>query len=63
MNGVDNATGISTLPTFEANSFCRWVANATLAYFENPEVQARFEQWKKERMIEDGKGMVDRPRG
>ena len=52
MNGVDNATGILTLPTFEANSLYRWVANATLAYFENPEVQARFEQWKKERKEE-----------
>jgi len=40
---------ISTLPTYEANSFCRWVAKATLAYFENPDVQARFEKWKKER--------------
>lgn len=41
--------GISTLPTYETNSFARWVANATLAYFENPDVQARFEKWKMER--------------
>ena len=49
MKGTDNATGISTLPTYEMNNFSRWVANATLAYFENPEVQARFEKWKAER--------------
>lgn len=54
-------TEISTLPTYEMNSFARWVANATLAYFENPDVQARFEKWKKEKEggNEDGKGMVD----
>lgn len=51
---------ISTLPTYEMNSFARWVANATLAYFENPDVQARFEKWKKEREggNEDGKGLA-----
>ena len=38
---------ISTLPTYEMNSFARWVAKATLAYFENPDVQALFEEWKK----------------
>ncbi len=40
---------ISTLPTYEASSFCRWVANTTLAYFENPDVQERFKKWKQER--------------
>lgn len=45
---------ISTLPTYEMNSFARWVANATLAYFENPDVQARFEEWKKKREEEKG---------
>lgn len=59
---------ISTLPIFELNSFSRWVANATLAYFESPDVQARFEKWKmerdtQERKEENGKRMVDRPRG
>lgn len=40
---------ISTLPKYEANSFARWVAEATEAYFENPDVKRRFEDWKKER--------------
>ena len=52
MKGANNMAEISTLPTYEMNSFARWVANATLAYFENPDVQARFEQWKAERKIE-----------
>ena len=52
---------ISTLPTYEMNSFSRWVANATLAYFENPDVQERFEKLKKERegVNKNGKGLVD----
>ena len=52
---------ISTLPTYEMNSFSRWVANATLAYFENPDVQARFEKWKMEREggNENGKRLVN----
>lgn len=56
---------ISTLPTYEINSFSRWVAKATLTYFENPDVQARFEEWKKEKKgrLKNGKRMVDRPRG
>ena len=49
---------ITTLPTYEMNSFCRWVANATLAYFENPDVQERFEKWKKERGEQSGEGEV-----
>lgn len=40
---------ISTLPTYELNSFSRWVSNATLSYFENPDVQERFKKWKQER--------------
>ena len=40
---------VSTLPAYEMKSFSRWVVNATLAYFENPEVQARFEKWKSEK--------------
>ena len=60
MKGVNNMAEISTLPTYEINSFSRWVANATLAYFENPNVQARFEKWKTERKEENGERMVDR---
>ena len=40
---------LSTLPTYEMNNFSRWVVKETLAYFENPDVQARFEKWKRER--------------
>lgn len=40
---------LSTLPPYEAKSFFLWVAKATEAYFENPDVKKRFEEWKKER--------------
>ena len=42
-------SAIQTVPKREMKSFCRWVAQATEKYFENPEVQKRFEAWKKER--------------
>ena len=42
---------ISTLPTYETNSFARWVVKATERYFENPAVKRRFEGWKKERVL------------
>ena len=34
---------------FEFRHFMRWLAKATEKYFEDPEVQKRFEEWKKER--------------
>jgi hypothetical protein len=40
---------ISTLPTYEADSFSRWLVKATMNYFENPDVKKRFKEWKKER--------------
>lgn len=40
---------ISTLPKYESEQFMRWLAEAAEKYFENPENQKRFEQWKKER--------------
>ena len=40
---------LSTMPTYEINSFALWVAKATEAYFENPDVKKRFEEWKKEK--------------
>lgn len=40
---------ISTLPPYEAKSFMCWIAEATEAYFENPETKKRFEKWIKER--------------
>ena len=40
---------ITTLPTYETKSFARWVAQATEKYFENEEVQKRFENWKNEK--------------
>lgn len=38
---------LSTLPPYEAKSFMRWVAKSAEAYFENPDVKRRFEEWKK----------------
>ena len=40
---------LSTMPAYEINHFALWVAKATEAYFENPDVKKRFEEWKKER--------------
>lgn len=40
---------MSTLPTYEAESFSRWLVKATEAYFEKPDVKKRFNAWKKER--------------
>ena len=50
-----NTATITTLPTFEKNSFARWVADATEKYFENPEVQERFEKWKSEKDAQKNK--------
>lgn len=43
---------IMTLPEWEMKNFCRWLIKATEKYFEDPEVQKRFEEWKKERDAE-----------
>lgn len=40
---------LSTMPTYELNRFALWVAKATEAYFQDPDVQRRFEEWKKEK--------------
>ena len=44
---------LSTMPTYEARSFARWVAKATEEYFKNPEVKARFEQWLEKNKTEN----------
>lgn len=49
---------ISTLPTYEINSFARWAAEAAEQYFENPDVKRRFEEWKKERELNERKKVV-----
>ena len=46
---------LSTLPPYEAKSFMLWIAKATEAYFENPDVKRRFEEWKKERVSNEHK--------
>lgn len=48
-------SAIKTLPTYEAQSFISWVAEATERYFENPDVKRRFEEWKKERVSNEHK--------
>lgn len=40
---------LSTMPTYDLNRFALWVAKATEAYFQDPDVQKRFEEWKKEK--------------
>lgn len=39
---------LSTMPTYELNNFARWLAKATEAYFNDPDVKIRFEAWQKE---------------
>lgn len=39
---------LSTMPTYELNNFARWLAKATEAYFNDPDVKRRFEAWQKE---------------
>ena len=48
---------INTTPTYELNSFAWWVAKATEAYFKNPDVKRRFEEWQKERRENDGQAL------
>lgn len=42
---------LSTLPPYEARSFMLWVAKATEAYFQDPDVKKRFEEWKEEEKL------------
>ena len=47
---------IKTLPEYEMRYFARWIARATEAYFENPDVKRRYEEWlKKENEIAEDK--------
>lgn len=48
---------LETLPLREKYSFCKWLGKTVEKYFEDPEVQKRFEKWKEEkerRMMENG---------
>ena len=40
---------LSTMPTYELNHFTLWIAKATEAYFQDPDVKRRYEEWQKER--------------
>ncbi len=40
---------LSTMPTYELNHFALWIAKATEAYFQDPDVKRRYEEWQKER--------------
>ncbi len=39
---------LSTMPTYELNHFALWIGKMTEAYFQNPDVKRRFEEWEKE---------------
>lgn len=45
---------LSTLPLWESYSFYRRLAKLTEKYFEDPENQKRFEEWKQQRQVENG---------
>lgn len=48
--------GLAGVPAWEMKNFCRWLVKATEEYFKDPQVQARYEAWLKEREGEvDGK--------
>ena len=53
--GVSKVNELSTLPPYEAKSFMLWLAEATKAYFEDPDVKRKFEEWEKECQEKDGK--------
>lgn len=38
---------METLPAYETWSYSKWIAEATEAYFKDPNVQRRFEEWRK----------------
>ena len=40
---------LKDLPAYELHHFAKWVAKATEAYFEDPDVQRRFKEWQKTR--------------
>lgn len=42
---------ISTLPECEMRYFLRRLIRSVEKYFEDPEVQRRFEEWKREREL------------
>lgn len=44
---------VRTLPEWEFNSLARWIGRACEKYFEDPEVQKRFEEWKKQRELRE----------
>jgi hypothetical protein len=50
---------ISTLPGWEQRYFSRWLYQATLSYFENPDVQERFNKWKAERNAQNSEEGAD----
>lgn len=40
---------VSTLPAYEQHYFCKWLVEATIAFFENPENKRDFEIWLAEK--------------
>jgi len=49
MSKNNNEIDIKTLPKWEFENFCRYIANATEEYMKDPENQKRFQEWKAER--------------
>lgn len=47
MNENNRNTDIKTLPKWESESFCRYIAEATEKYMKDPKNKKRFEEWKK----------------
>lgn len=40
---------LNEMPKYQQDAMCKTILSCTKKFFENPEVQADFERWKKER--------------
>lgn len=40
---------IKTLPKWELENFCRYIAEATEKYMQDPKNKKHFEEWKKDK--------------
>lgn len=49
MSKKNRNSEIKTLPKWELDNFCRYIAEATEKYMQDPLNKKRFEEWRKEK--------------
>ena len=49
MRKKNKMSEIRTLPKWELENFCKYIAEATEKYMQDPENKKRFEEWKKDK--------------